>query len=110
VEVTDTAENSAVIVLKHTVYRPLQVSVVRADWDIGVRGMNVTVYNQDHIIQAQGTTDKWGYYRPTVPVGFYTVVVNGRGFEPATMQVEVTEVPMTEVTVLMYPNTHQLLR
>lgn len=103
VDVTDTAENYAVIVLQPTIYRPLQVFVVSGNLDIGIRGAIVTVFNEDHTLLAQGTTDKWGYYRPTVPVGFYTVQVYARGYEPATVQVEVTPAELTELTVTLYP-------
>jgi hypothetical protein len=103
VDVTDTAENNAVIVLQPTIYRPLQVLALSGNLNIGIRGAMVSVFNEDHTLLAQGTTDKWGYYRPTVPVGFYTVQVYARGYEPATAQVEVTPAELTELTVTLYP-------
>jgi len=107
VEVTDTRDNSAVIVLQPVIYRPLQVLVVRGDQDMGIPKASVTVLNLDNIIQAQGWTDKEGYYQPTLPIGSYIVIVNGSGYDQAKVKVEVTQVPMTKLMVMLYPTTHQ---
>lgn len=106
VEVTDTQENNATVVLQPVIYRPLQIFVVSGQWDMGIPRASVTVVNSDNIIQAQGWTDKWGYYKPVVPIGSYTVTVSASGYEPTTVPVEVTEVPMTKLMVMLYPTTH----
>jgi hypothetical protein len=79
---------------------------MRGDQGTVLVNANVTVLNADNIIQAQGWTDIGGYYKPSVPIGSYTVTVNVTGYDPAKVQVEVTQAPMSKVTVRLYPSTH----
>lgn len=106
VEVTDTRENNAVVVLQPTIYRTLQVLVKRGDQNMVITKASVTVLDAGQIIQAQGLTDRGGYYRPNLPIGSYTVIVNALGYDQTKLQVEVTQAPMTKLMVWLYPSTH----
>jgi hypothetical protein len=90
------------VVLYPIIYRPLNVYVEAAGRDSGLVGATVKVLNMDHTIQAQGLTDERGYFRPSMPVGFYKVTVTAPNYQGQTISVVVTEEdPSTDIAVVL---------